>query len=85
MCACAQARTKSLFSVMKKLLQLGDMSRGGRARSEVYDLLGMRAIVTPAQHLPPSEAEAAATRACYIVQVRAPPRAGLQGPRKAPQ
>lgn len=27
-----KARTKSLFSVMKKLLHLGDMARGGRSR-----------------------------------------------------
>ncbi len=27
-----KARTKSLFSVMKKLLALGDMARGGRSR-----------------------------------------------------
>ncbi|EFJ47829.1 hypothetical protein VOLCADRAFT_60953 [Volvox carteri f. nagariensis] len=63
-----KARTKSLFSVMKKLLHLGDMARGGRSREELYDLLGMRAIVKPPDFLPPAEAEAAATKACYIVQ-----------------
>ncbi|KXZ53528.1 hypothetical protein GPECTOR_7g978 [Gonium pectorale] len=63
-----KARAKSLFSVMKKLLHLGDMAKGGRSREELYDLLGMRAIVQPADFLPPGEAEAAATRACYIVQ-----------------
>ncbi|GFR40563.1 hypothetical protein Agub_g1139 [Astrephomene gubernaculifera] len=63
-----KSRTKSLFSVMKKLLHLGDMARGGRSREELYDLLGMRVIVQPPPHLPPGEAEAAATKACYIVQ-----------------
>ncbi|GIL56454.1 hypothetical protein Vafri_11819 [Volvox africanus] len=63
-----KARTKSLFSVMKKLLHLGDMARGGRSREELYDLLGMRAVVKPPDFLPPDEAEAAATKACYIVQ-----------------
>ncbi|GIM06602.1 hypothetical protein Vretimale_10880, partial [Volvox reticuliferus] len=63
-----KARTKSLFSVMKKLLHLGEMARGGRSREELYDLLGMRAVVKPPDFLPPDEAEAAATKACYIVQ-----------------
>lgn len=34
----------------------------------MYDLLGLRAVVQPAPHLPAAEAEAAAARACYVVQ-----------------
>ncbi len=35
---------------------------------ELYDLLGLRAVVQPAPFLPPGESEAAAVRACYVVQ-----------------
>lgn len=38
------------------------------AVQELYDLLGMRAIVQPLAHLAPEEAEAAAAKACYVVQ-----------------
>ncbi len=50
-----RTRTKSLFSMMKKLLRLGDMARGGRRHDQVFDLLGMRAVVQPRQDLPPDE------------------------------
>lgn len=57
--ACAwwqvRARTKSLFSIMKKLLRLEDLSKGGRSKEEIFDVLGMRAIVQPRQDLPPVE------------------------------
>eukprot|EP00887_Chlorella_sp_A99_P003103 scaffold9.g3103.t1 len=56
-------RTKSLYSTLKKLLRLGDTARGGRARSEVYDLLGLRCVVEPRADLPAGEAEAAAAQA----------------------
>jgi GTP pyrophosphokinase len=62
-----RGRTKSLFSVLKKLLRLGDTARGGRALGEIYDLLGLRAVVLPREDLPPEEAEEAATQACYMV------------------
>ncbi|KAK9817892.1 hypothetical protein WJX72_003848 [[Myrmecia] bisecta] len=62
------ARTKSLFSTMKKLLRLGAMAKGGRKREEVYDLLGMRVIVKPRTDLPMEQAEAEAEKACYIVE-----------------
>jgi (p)ppGpp synthase/HD superfamily hydrolase len=44
-------RTKSPFSTLKKLLRLGDTSKGGRSRSEVYDLIGLRAVVIPRSDL----------------------------------
>jgi len=59
-------RTKSLFSTMKKLLGLGQMARGGRERQEVFDLIGIRAVVHPRPDLPPDTAEQA------TVQVSAP-------------
>ena len=40
-------RTKSLFSTMKKLLRLDDLSAGGRERGALFDLLGMRVVVHP--------------------------------------
>ncbi len=41
---------------MKKLLRLGDGGRGGpRSRDEIYDLLGMRAVVMPRADLPPDQ------------------------------
>ena len=66
-----EGRTKSPFSTLKKLLRLGDIARGGRARSEIYDLLGLRAVVVPRRDLPPAEAEAAAVEACYLVEAAA--------------
>lgn len=54
---------------MKKLLRLGDASAaGGRQVWQVYDLLGMRAIIQPRTDLAPVHAEAAAIEACYLVQ-----------------
>ena len=47
---------------MKKLLRLDDVARGGRGRDEVYDLLGLRVIVTPYPGMPAEEAELAATQ-----------------------
>jgi GTP pyrophosphokinase len=62
-------RTKSPFSTLKKLLRLGDTSKGGRSRSEVYDLIGLRAVVIPRSDLSsPKEAEEAAIKACYLVE-----------------
>lgn len=58
-----RGRTKSLFSTMKKLLRLDDMAKGGRAREEVYDLLGMRVVVAPLPGMPPETAAMAATQA----------------------
>lgn len=46
-------RTKTLFSTLKKLLRLGNTAAGGRARAQLYDLMGLRAIVTPRDDLPP--------------------------------
>ena len=40
-------RTKSLFSTMKKLLRLDDLSAGGREKGALFDLLGMRVVVHP--------------------------------------
>lgn len=61
-------RTKTLFSTLKKLLRLGNTAAGGRARGQLYDLMGLRAIVQPRADLPPEAAEAAAARACYVVR-----------------
>ena len=51
------ARTKSLFSTMKKLLRLGNTAKGGRARGEIFDLLGMRLVVEPKDDVPADRAE----------------------------
>ena len=58
-----QSRTKSAISTLKKLLRLGNLSQGGRKREEVFDVLGLRAIVVP--H---GNDEASAIDACYIVE-----------------
>lgn len=63
-----KTRSKSLISVLKKRLALGQQDKGGRGLEEVFDLLGMRLVVLPRQDLPPEEAEAAATEACYVVR-----------------
>ncbi|GAX72693.1 hypothetical protein CEUSTIGMA_g149.t1 [Chlamydomonas eustigma] len=63
-----RARTKSLFSIMKKMLRLEDLSRGGRQREEIYDVLGMRVIVLPRPELPIAESEAMASEACHVVR-----------------
>jgi hypothetical protein len=48
-----QGRTKTLFSTLKKLLRLGNTAAGGRARAQLYDIMGLRAIVAPRSDLPP--------------------------------
>ena len=52
-----EARHKSLFSVMKKLLRLEDLSKGGCVPRVLFDLLGMRIIVEPRDDLPLAVAE----------------------------
>jgi (p)ppGpp synthase/HD superfamily hydrolase len=64
------SRTKSLYSIMRKLLRLNDPAAGSRRLGQMYDLLGMRAVVLPRKDLPLEEAEAAAVQACYRLQVR---------------
>lgn len=64
------SRTKSLYSIMRKLLRLNDPAAGSRRLGEMFDLLGMRAVVLPRKDLPEDEAEAAAVQACYRLQVR---------------
>jgi hypothetical protein len=64
-CCCVpqlQGRTKSLFSTLKKLLRLGETARGGRSRAEIYDLVGVRAVVLPRRDMPAAEAEEAAAQ-----------------------
>jgi (p)ppGpp synthase/HD superfamily hydrolase len=63
------SRTKSLYSIMRKLLRLNDPAAGSRRLGQMYDLLGMRAVVLPRKDLPEAEAEAAAVQACYRLQV----------------
>lgn len=57
-----EGRIKSLFSTMKKVLRLGEAAKGGRARDEVFDVLGLRIILDmqashPASHEPHDAAE----------------------------
>jgi GTP pyrophosphokinase len=63
-----KARTKSLFSVMKKVLRMDKdwASKGARKLDEIYDLLGMRVIVQPLLDLPAPEAESLAEKACFV-------------------
>jgi GTP pyrophosphokinase len=63
-----RARTKSMFSVMKKLLQLSSAQGRGKTRQDIYDLHGLRAVVQPRTDLPPEQAEQAAQQACYRLQ-----------------
>ncbi|KAL4856897.1 putative GTP diphosphokinase CRSH1 [Chlorella vulgaris] len=63
-----KGRTKTLFSTLKKLLRLGNTAAGGRARAQLYDLIGLRAVVQPRTDLPADEAEELAAQACYLVQ-----------------
>ncbi|CAG9462056.1 unnamed protein product [Pedinophyceae sp. YPF-701] len=62
------ARSKSLVSVMRKVLSVGDMSRGGKDMRDVHDLLGMRVVVTPLPNLDEREADEMAIQACYAVR-----------------
>lgn len=52
---------------MKKLLRLDDLSRGGRGRGEVFDLLGLRVVVSPQKDCPPEQGEANAAQVDNIV------------------
>ena len=57
-----EGRVKSLFSTMKKVLRLGEAAKGGRARDDVFDILGLRIILDmqpshPAAHAPHDAAE----------------------------
>lgn len=61
-------RTKSPISTLKKVLRLGDMTKGGRTLREIYDLVGLRAIIVPRRDLPQAVAEDRALQACYLVE-----------------
>lgn len=64
-----RSRTKGLYSVMKKVLRLSDLQKGGRQLRHIYDLLGLRVVVQPRTDLGDvAEAEKRAKRACYLVQ-----------------
>ena len=67
------ARSKSLFSTMKKLLQLDNLSAGGRARSAVHDILGVRVVLQPRLNLLAHEAESDAIRVWTLVMSFQPP------------
>jgi (p)ppGpp synthase/HD superfamily hydrolase len=69
-------RAKSLYSIMRKLLRLQDPAAGSRRLGQMYDLLGLRAVVLPREGLPAAEAEAAAIQACYRLQVGCVSRGG---------
>jgi hypothetical protein len=64
-------RTKSLHSVMRKLLRLDDLTAARRSRADLHDLLGLRVIVEPRQGLDAASAEDAAVAACYRLQALA--------------
>ena len=61
-----RGRTKSLFSTMKKLLRLDEFSRGGRDRGEVFDLLGLRVIVSHSGSASSEEGEAVAAQVSQL-------------------
>lgn len=62
-----QTRTKSALSTMKKLLRTGTAgTAGGRQREQVYDLIGLRAIIQPL--IPSPSDEEKAVKACYLVE-----------------
>jgi hypothetical protein len=63
-----RARTKSMFSVMKKLLQLSSSEGRGKTRADIYDLHGLRAVVQPRADLPSGQAEQLAEQACFRLQ-----------------
>ncbi len=61
-----RGRTKSLFSTMKKLLRLDEFSRGGRDRGEVFDLLGLRVIVSHSSSASSEDGEAVAAQVSQL-------------------
>lgn len=63
-----RARTKSLLSIMKKLLRVGAAAgsgQQGRRKAEVYDLLGLRLVVMPRTDVPADEV--GVWRGCSLV------------------
>ena len=64
-----RGRTKSLFSTMKKLLRLDEFSRGGRDRGEVFDLLGLRVIVSHSGKPSCEEGEAIAAQVSQLASI----------------
>lgn len=76
-----RARTKSLFSAMRKMLRLGDMRGGGRSRGQLQDLLGLRVVVHPRTDLPDQEAELAARQ---VSPSPPSPPPSSPAPRRAP-
>jgi hypothetical protein len=54
---------------MRKMLRLEEMSAGGRRRGELYDLLGLRAVVMPKEGEGEEDGEEKAVRACYRLQL----------------
>ena len=61
-----RGRTKSLFRTMKQLLRLDDIARGGRGRAEVFDLLGLRVVVSPNEGIPVEDGEAMAAQVSQL-------------------
>ena len=51
---------------MKKLLRLDDIARGGRGRGEVFDLLGLRVVVSPNEGIPLEDGEAMAAQVSQL-------------------
>lgn len=58
-------RVKSLRSFMRKVLSLDKISAGGRQKSNVFDILGLRVIVHPRKNSQNSEDDA--IQACYKI------------------
>ena len=52
---------------MKKLLRLDDIARGGRGRGEVFDLLGLRVVVSPNDGILPEDGEAMAAQVSLLL------------------
>lgn len=57
-----RTRTKSLFSLMKKMVRL---SKQGKQTGQVFDLLGMRAVVQPREDIPPDQVGAGRLWQCH--------------------
>ncbi|KAK9868152.1 hypothetical protein WJX84_011061 [Apatococcus fuscideae] len=60
-------RVKSLFSTMKKVLRLGEAAKGGRAREDIFDVLGLRIILDMRHSHPSSHTYEDAAEACNLV------------------
>lgn len=63
-----KTRVKSTSSFMRKELTLTDLTKGGRNKDDIYDILGVRVIAHPKSMDRPWEAEPMAIEGCYVVR-----------------